>query len=372
MDAQDRTAAYPVINRLYEHPHRFDFFTAVRRLENCFPARPRVGHSRTPADDPIRFCQNPSLSFPPSTLERLEFGRDSRPPRLFVHFMGLLGPNGPLPLQLTAYARERQLARDNTLARFLDVFNHRMVSLFYRAWASAQQAVQYERGLGDRAEKGTFSFSAQQPSAPQGGEKVNVPFSARAGDDRFAVYVAALFGIGMPSLRHRDAAPDVAKLHYSGRLACQTRHAEGLRALLEDYFRIRVNIEEFVGQWIDIPPDCRCRVGETPRTGLVGRTAIVGSRMWDCQQKFRLRFGPMRLADYERMLPGGGSLVRLAAWVRNYIGDELSWDLQLILKREEVPTTRMGQYGRLGWTTWLQSKPLDRDADDLVLRPGGA
>lgn len=358
MDAQDRTASYSVINRLYEHPHRSDFFMAVRRLENCYPARPRVGHSRTPADDPVRFCQNPSLSFAPSTLESLEFGRGGRPPRLFIHFTGLLGPNGPLPLQLTAYARERQLARDSTLARFLDVFNHRMVSLFYRAWASSQQAVQYERGLGG---------TAILPVGTQAGS-----LSHRVGDDRFAVYVAALFGLGMPSLRRRDAVPDVAKLHYSGRLACQTRHAEGLRALLEDYFRIRVSLEEFVGQWIDIPPDCRCRVGETRRTGLVGRTAIVGSKLWDCQQKFRLRFGPMRLADYERMLPGGGSLVRLAAWVRNYVGDELSWDLQLVLKREEVPTTRMGQYGRLGWTTWLQSKPLDHDADDLVLRPGGA
>jgi len=347
MGTQDRTAAYSVINRLYEHPHRFDFFMAVRRLENCFPARPRTGHSRSPADDPVRFCQEPSLAFPPATLKALEFGKEGRPPRLFVNFMGLLGPNGPLPLQLTAYARERQLAKDSTLPRFLDVFHHRMVSLFYRAWACAQQAVQYERGT---------------PAT----------VSAKAGDDRFAVYIGSLFGLGMPSLRARDSVPDVAKLHYSGRLVCQTRHADGLRALLEDYFRIKVSLHEFVGQWIDIPPDCRCRLGETPRTGALGHTTVVGSRVWDCQQKFRLRFGPMALADYERMLPVGNSLVRLADWVRNYTGDEFNWDLQLVLRKEEVPQARMGQYGRLGWTTWLQSKPFERDADDLVLRPGGA
>ncbi|MBM4032662.1 MAG: type VI secretion system baseplate subunit TssG [Planctomycetes bacterium] len=338
MAIEDRTAADAVLRRLYENPYSFDFFMAVRRLENCFPSRPRTGHSRTPAGDPVRFGQDPTLAFPPSTLKGLAFGKDGRAPRLLLHFMGLLGPNGPLPLQLTAYARERQLAKDNTLARFLDVFNHRMVSLFYRAWAASQQAVQFERG----------------------------------GDDRFAVYVGSLFGIGMPSLRNRDAVPDVAKLHYSGRLACQTRHAEGLRALLEDYFRIKVNLQEFWGQWLDIPADCQCRVGETPRTGLLGRTIVVGSKLWDCQQKFRLRFGPMGLADYERMLPGGNSLVRLVVWARNYVGDELSWDLQLVLKKEEVPKTRMGQYGRLGWTTWLQSKPFGRDADDLVLTPCAA
>ena len=339
MDAEARAKTYTLINRLYEQPYAFNFFMATRRLECAHPHLPRTGHSRSPTADPIRFCQNPSLAFAPSTLEKLEFGKEGRPPRLFVNFMGLLGPNGPMPLQLTAYARERQhLHRDSTLARFLDVFHHRMISLFYRAWACSQQAVNYERG----------------------------------GDDRFAVYIGSFFGVAMPSFRARDAVSDVAKLHYSGRLACQTKHAEGLEQLCQDYFRIEVNVEEFVGQWIDIPPDCLCRLGETPRTGSLGYTAICGSRMWDCQQKFRLRFGAMTLVDYERMLPGGNSLGRLIAWVRNYIGDELSWDLRLVLKKEEVPQIRMGQYGRLGWTTWLQSKPFEHDADDLVLRPFAA
>jgi type VI secretion system protein ImpH len=338
MGAEDRTAAHPLIGRLYEQPYAYSFFMAVRRLENAYPDRPRTGHSRGPADDPIRFCQEPTLAFPPATLRKLEFGKDGRSPRLYVAFMGVFGPNGPMPLQFTAYAHEREMAKDTTLARFIDVFHHRMVSLFYRAWACSQQAVQFERGEGDR----------------------------------FSVYVGSLFGMGMPSLRNRDAIPDVAKLHYSGRLACQTRHAEGLQAILEDYFRITARVEEFAGQWLELPPENQCRLGETPRTGSLGHTAICGSRIWDCQQKFRLRFGAMGLADYERMLPGGRSLVRLAAWVRNYTADELSWDLQLVLKKEEVPKTHMGTYGRLGWTTWLQSQPFDRDADDLVLRPSAA
>ena len=338
MDAEDRTKAYSLVNRLYEQPYAFNFFMAVRRLECAHPRSPRTGHSRSPAADPIRFCQEPSLCFPPSTLQKLEFGKEGRPPRLFVNFMGLTGPNGPMPLQFTAHAHERQLAGDRTIARFLDVFHHRIVSLFYRAWASGQQAVNFERG----------------------------------GDDRFGVYIGSLFGIGSPFFRNRDAVPDVAKLHYSGRLVCQTKHAEGLEQLLQDYFRIEVDVEEFVGQWIEIPPDCCCRLGESPKTGSLGMTAIVGSRMWSCQEKFRLRFGAMGLADYERMLPGANSLRRLIAWVRNYLGEELSWDVQLVLKKEEVPKIKMGTFGRLGWTTWLGSKPFEHDADDLVLRPSAA
>jgi len=95
----------------------------------------------------------------------------------------------------------------------------------------------------------------------------------------------------------------------------------------------------------------------------------VGAHIWDCQQKFRVILGPLTLPHYERMLPGEASHERLVDWIRNYTGDELCADVQLVLKAEEVPQTQLGAQGRLGWTTWLQSEPFERDADDLVLRP---
>jgi len=335
MASEDRAAADALIRSLHEKPHGYSFYQAVRRLENARADLPRVGHSRRPSEDPIRFCQEASLAFPPATLKELRRGALGGAPQLFVTFMGLLGPNGPMPFHLTEYARGRALAHDETLSRFLDVFNHRMVSLFYRAWASCNQAVNYERGDGDR----------------------------------YAVYAGSLFGIGMSSLRERDRVPDGAKLYYSGRLVCQTRHRDGLRALLEDYFRIPARITEFVGQWLPLPEAYRCRLGESAETGSLGATAIVGAHIWDCQQKFRIVFGPMALADYERMLPGEASHERLVDWIRNYTGDELCADVQLILKAEEVPQVQLGAQGRLGWTTWLSSAPFERDADDLVLRP---
>jgi len=328
--------AREIARRLEEKPHGFDFFQAVRRLENLHADRPRVGFSRRPIEDPVRFCQEPSLAFAPRTVAGYRHDVGARAPRMFVNFLGLLGPNGPMPLHVTQYARERDRAQhDHTLARFLDLFNHRMLSFFYRAWAANQQTVQFERG----------------------------------GDDRFAVYIGSLFGIGMPTCRDRDSVPDVAKLHYSGHLVCQTRYPEGLCQLLADYYGVRVELAEFVGQWLDLPTDCICRLGESPETGSLGLTTIIGARMWECQQRFRLRFGPMGLAEYERLLPGGDSLRRLIAWLKNYLADQLLWDVQLILKKEEVPPLEMGKGGRLGWTTWMTSKPLDHDADDLILRP---
>jgi type VI secretion system protein ImpH len=298
-----------------------------------------VGHAWHPREEAVRFCQEPSLAFAPSTVWTFVPANEGRPPRLFSNFLGLLGPNGPLPLHLTDYARDRERNHgDASMARFLDLFNHRILALFYRAWASNHQAVEFQRGNGDR----------------------------------FADYIASLIGLGLPPLRNRDAVPDVAKLHYSGRLACQTRHAEGLRAILQDYFGVTAAIEEFVGEWVSIPVESRCRLGESPMTGAVGGTAVVGSRVWDCQQKFRIRLGPMSLTDYRRLLPGGDSFRRLVSWVRNYAGDAYAWDVRLVLRAADVPRLRLGTMGQLGWTTWATSKPVTEDQENLVLQPTAA
>ncbi len=335
MENERRLASNSVTQALRDKPYSFDFFQAVRRLECAHPELPRIGHSQRPQYDPVRFCQNVSLAFTPSSIDAFSEATDECPSRMVVNFFGLLGTNGPLPLPITEYVHDRlQNHKDKTLASFLNVFNHRMISLFYRAWACNQQSVSH-----DRKEK-----------------------------DPFAVYIGSLFGIGEDSFRNRDAVPDVGKLHYSGRLACEAKNAEGLREILQDYFGITVYIEEFVGQWIDIPQEHCCRLGESIGNGKMGSTLIIGSRFWECQQKFRIRFGPMCFSEYQRLLPGGDSIRRLIAWVKNYIGDELSWEIQLILRAIEVPNISLGKMGQLGWSTWLRSKKFEKDAGDLVLR----
>lgn len=335
MASESRPATHPVMDALRERPHAFGFFQAVRRLESAHAQLPRVGCSPRLADDPIRFGQEASLAFAPSTVRRFVV-REGHVPRMLVSFMGLLGPNGPLPLHVTEYARDRERnAGDAGLVRFLDLFHHRMVSLFYRAWLLNNQAASFDR----------------------------------PGDDRFSVYVASLLGLGMESLRDRDELPDLAKLFYSGAYSCQTRHADGLRSMLEGYLGIHAEIEELVGQWLELPADSRCIMGRDRRTGTLGSTAVVGARIWDCQRRFRVLLGPVTLEQYERLLPGGVSLDRIGAMVRNYIGDEFEWDLRLVLLASEVPDLHLGVQGRLGWSTWIRSRPFDQDAGDLVLRP---
>jgi len=289
-----------------------------------------------PVDDPVRLAQNPSLAFPPAALGGFEAGEDGRPPRLFSLFFGLFGPNGPLPTQWTYYAHHRALhANDPTLSRFLDVFHHRMMTLFYRAWANAQPAVSHDR--------------------PE--------------SDRFGMYLGSLFGIGAPSLRDRDAMPDLVKLHFAGRLACQTHHPEGLESILNVFFRIPARLCEFVGNWLHLPREYQTTMGLSRPSERLGTGALAGARVWDRQSKFRLVVGPMGFVKYQSFLPAGPSLPRLVACVRNYAGDEMQWDVNLILKKEEVPQTQLGVQGQLGWTTWLIARPPQDEADDLCLDP---
>ena len=337
MASEDGFETHSLIDQLAADPYRFDFYHAVRSLEALHPTSPRVGNSLRVADDPVRFCQQPSLRFEPATLTEFRHQRENAPMRMFVAFLGLLGPMGPMPLHLTEFIRDRERnANDPTGARFLDIFNHRVISLFYRAWAVNQQAVSFDR-----------------PEL-----------------DRFVVYVATLIGLGTSNLRNRDEVPDLAKLHYSGRLAAQTRNAEGLRAILEDYFKVHVEIEQFVGHWMKLPKDCQCRLGESRDTGVLGKTAIVGTKIWECQQRFKIRMGPMGFADYQRLLPSGRSIRRLRDWVLNYVAQQFGFDVQLVLRGNEVPDCKLGKGARLGWSTWMKTKPgpMEKDRDDLVLK----
>jgi type VI secretion system protein ImpH len=362
----DRSATFALILRLMERPHAFDFFTAVRRIEAVMgDGGPMLGATTRLRQDPVRFSQGASLAFEPSTIKSFSPGAGrarhgdegggggavgvreeaAGPGRLEVAFMGLLGANGPLPLHLTEYARDRvRDAKDTTLLRFLDIFHHRSISLFYRAWAMNRPAV-----LRDRAARGNELA------------------------DRYGYYLSCLTGIGAPSLRGRDAVPDRAKWYFAGRLSNQTRPPESIEDVVVEDFGVTCEVVEFVGRWMDLPGDARLRLGESAETGALGVSTIIGTRHWDCQQTFRLRLGPMSREKYERFLPGTAGFRRLTSWVRQHIGLELMWEAQLVLKKEEATGTRLGAApseggARLGWTSWIMSDPLPEDPDQLILR----
>jgi len=328
-----QTDALTFFAELAAAPYRYDFYQTLRRLECLHDDKPRWGRALRPIDEPVRLGQDPELTFAPSPLASFKTQGD-RPPRLQVRLFGLFGPNGPLPMHLTEYAHERlQNAGDPTLSRFLDVFHHRFLALFYRAWAQAQPHISRDR----------------------------------PGDDRFTAYIGTFLGIAPASFRNRDVLPDLAKLFHVGALIRQVRNTEGLLQIVEHFFRVPARIEEFVGHWLRLDPSERTSLASTRAP--LGGGAVVGGRVWDRQHKFRIHLGPLTLRQYETFLPGGAPLRKLVDWVRTYLCFELDWDVRLALIRDEVPKLTLGGGTRLGWTTWLGRRQKTTPADDLHLDP---
>jgi type VI secretion system protein ImpH len=323
--------------RLEREAARMDFYQVLRLLEAAHPEQPRIGASLRPRDDVVRFGQEPSLSFQPAALAGFTRAGGEARARLAVNFFGLLGANGPLPTHLTEYTRDRlRNGGDGTMLAFLDVFHHRLLSLFYRARASAEPAISLDR-----------------PEA-----------------DRFGDFVGSLFGIGAPAMRGRDDIGDFAKLHFAGLLANKSRPASGLVAILSGYFGLPVRIEQFAGHWMRLPPDVQTRVGRQEAGNRLGISSVLGKSVWDVQHRFRIVIGPMGYGDYQRLLPGGDSMRRLAAWVRTYAGLALDWDVRLVLRKEETPPLRLGAGVRLGWSTWPAGRTPASDRDQLLINPG--
>ena len=317
---------------LTDDPTRFTLFGALRLLEQAYASQPRFGEARKAVDDSVRLAQPPILHFAHSDVANYSVDANSGRPVLEQHSFGMFGPNGALPLHLTEYAQARlKHAHDPTFADFVNLFQHRLIALFYRAWANTDPATNFDR--------------------PE--------------SDRFATYLGALIGLAPAAARHRDAVSDLAKLARSGRYASHARSADGLRAILSDYFELPVELRQFVGSWLDIPADSWSRLGGIRDYVTLGQGATLGATSWQCQHRFEIALGPLNMRQFRDFLPGADGLTELRALVRLFTNGEWAFQVRLLLRDVEVPGTRLGQAGELGWTSWVGGRHVI--ADDVVL-----
>jgi type VI secretion system protein ImpH len=347
---------YNQVKKLLETiPQEFDFFQAVRLLERIFPAHEPVGRFVVPSSEVARFSAHASMVFPASAIQQINWG-ETGPPAIIVNFMGLTGPQGVLPLYYTQLIIDRIRAKETSMLAFFDIFNHRAISLFYQAW-----------------EKYRFAFAYERSKAPRniGGEREQDPMSH---------ILMHLIGIGTTGLPSRQAVPDHALLFYSGLLSLHPRSSAALRNLLWDYFDVPVEIEQYVGAWyrLDVSTQCRFEKGST-YSEQVGVGVIVGDEIWDQQSGVRIRLGPLSLPQYLDFLPNGTAYQPLKALVRFFGGDQTDFEVQLVLKRDEVPPCELGNLGveepgsqgvapQLGWCTWAKTVAMGYDPKDTILR----
>jgi type VI secretion system protein ImpH len=327
----------PSPNRAEGLSETFDFFELLRRLEQRSGL---FGHSGRPDREPARLGQHVRLAFSARDLVQFREADGETPARVTVANLGLLGPEGPMPLHLTRWVLDRlsqrwfagtdaQLTSDTTFVDFVNILQHRMISLYYRAWADAHPAVQVERAVGGRVR----------------------------------AMLEAMAGIGLPGTQ--DADLDTVKLRQAASLASQVDGPERLTLFLAEAFKVPVQIREFIAAWITVPTGLQTRLA-TAYAGL-GRGATIGPRVFNRQSRIELRVGPLGYEDFKAFLPGGQRLKLFKQAVRDMIGESLDVDLRIVLAREAVPPPRIGS-AQLGRTTWL-ARPAERgDADDMRLR----
>ncbi len=329
----------PLDELLFEEPFRFDFFQAVRLLQRIDPERKAVTETPRPSEEVIRFRTNPSLRFPASEIHKIESetDEDSGEVRreMTVNFMGMVGITGVLPIHYSELVGQRARYGDRTLHTFLDIFSHRMVSFFFKAWEKYRFPIQYERG-----------------------------------DDEFTGYLFDWIGIGTKGLRDRMGIEEERLLPYGGLIQQNPVSAVALEQILSDYFELPAKLHEFFGQWLELDEESVTRLGQ--RNSLLGSEAIIGARVWDQQSKFRLHLGPMTFKAFRSLLPNGDAHGPMSSMVRFIAGLEMDFDVELKLLAKEVPgcvlTTRALRRPMLGWTSWLKSKPFEEDDDQVVLQ----
>ena len=342
---------HSLMTHLGKQPGAFDFFQAVRVLERRGFAlgRSAVGGDTVPEREAVYFRVQPGLRFAVAPIAAVQgtnaITADSPPPELSTTFLGLIGPDGILPQHYTTLILARLRLKDSTLRDWLDLFHHRLLSLFTRAWEKTHL-----------------------PAAVESHRVRNLP-----GDDPFAAGLFALSGFGTDGLRDRLRVSNDAAVYYSGLFSRQPRTASGLEQMLSEYFGWPVKVQQLSGHWLYLDLENKAQLPEGPRPGRnvgLGRDVIVGQRVWDVQSKIRLVIGPLDYERFRSLLPRGDARGPLRDLVRLYLGLEIDADVQIVLEQEAVPWCRLDYDERtgprLGWDTWVRTHNFGQSVGDAV------
>jgi len=331
MAAAKRKSSADIKGQLFDRFYEFAFYRTVHLLERFSKDRKAFGSTLTPEEEPARFKVKRGFSFPPSDISMLEEKGPEQAPLMEVAFMGLTGPSGVLPQWYTQLILERRKEKDHSLAEFLDLFNHRLVTLFYLAWKKHRFPENYQFGAKDRLSR----------------------------------YLLSLSGIGTPGLTRMLGLPEESLSFYSGLFSRPVASAVAIEAAVRYFTDSAVRIEQYVERLVELDEPDRTRLGSA--NARLGEDTICGSQVWECQTKFRVHVGPVGIKKFVRLMPIGDLLTPIFSLVRYMVGIEFEFEIRIYLKKEDVPLCQLGAEGTdapmLGWTTWISSPGYAYDKD---------
>jgi type VI secretion system protein ImpH len=329
---QKRQSGTSLKERLFTEYYRFSFFKAVHLLESMVLDKKPLGQTLVPGEEAVRFSVKPGFDFPPSDISDLKEGDEENPANMAVTFMGLVGPNGVLPRWYNELAIERNQNKDFSLTAFLDLFHHRLISLFYLSWKKHRFPENYIPGARDRLSR----------------------------------YLLSLSGLGTPGLRGTIGLPEESLAFYSGLISRQAPSAVAIEATVSYLSGTAAKVDQFIEQLIPLSPEDQTQIGSA--NAQLGVDSICGSFVWDSQAKFRINLGPAGYDEFLRFLPSGDMLRPIFSLVKYMVGMEYEFETRVYLKREEIPPCILGgETGpRLGWTTWIKSSGFVHDDDPYI------
>jgi type VI secretion system protein ImpH len=332
--SQKRQSGTPLKERLLKEYYSFSFFEAVHLLESLFPEKKALGHTLVPGEEVVRFSVKPGLTFPPSDISKIEHVDEKRPVDMQVTFMGLIGPSGVLPYWYNELAINRVRHKDFSLTTFLDMFHHRLISLFYLAWKKHRFPASYKTG-------------------------------AR---DRLSGYLLSLTGLGTPGFVEMIGLPEESLVFCSGLLSRSVPSAAAIEATVAYLSATQVKVEQFIDRLLPLSLEDQTQLGLA--NAQLGADTVCGSYVWDCQATFRINLGPMSYGHFVRLLPSGDLLPPVFSLVKYMVGLEYEFEIRLFLKREEVPPCILGEEtrtsARLGWSTWIKTPGTTHQDDPYI------
>lgn len=321
-------AAKPLAPRkqaLVDDPAQFGFLALMREIERGSAGQPRIGKNRSLRDEAVRLGQEPFQAFPAQNVSQAQVREDGRL-RVRSNFLGYFGPQGALPLNMTAEVQQWYLRRDDAFVRFADIFTNRFQQLFFRAWSDSRALTQFDR----------------------------------PDDDRFRSYLGAAIGHASPALQDRGTVPDMAWLPIAGMALGRVKSAVRLRQMLQSLCRVEITIEENIPSWLVFEPSDLSRLGQA-NMGL-GRDCRLGARVQSVNDRIRVGVRTASLREYQSFLPGGRNFTRLTELLFRYLGHEVEVEIAPSLPADQVTGMVLGQAGALGWTGWVAPKPAEPGA----------
>lgn len=319
----------------HQHIYRFEFHQAIKVLELSYPNRSKLGETTQISQEVVNIKSRTALSYPSSDIYKLEQTRyqDTPLPTLTVNFMGLAGSSGPLPLPYSEKIIKRIQNRDLATQSFLDIFNHRIISILHLI-----------------RKKTNFTLETHHPQKSS-----------------LAKALFSLAGIRLESHRKRFSFPDHHLLRYTRFFWQKKRSSETLSALLQTYFKVPVKIEPFQGRWFPIPDEEKTHIGDTGKNQILGHSAALGVKIWDQIHTIMIHIGPLKKDIFVNFLESGNLYQPLLELTRFYLPLNHGFLICLELESGNALPTILGK-SLLERSSWLGHHIKDNERK-IILRP---